>query len=205
MPPRISAVICTYNRYDVLVKALESLKRQTLPRNQYQIIVVDNSPDHRLAEEMKEKYESLPLIKYLVEKTPGLSNARNVASRICGTKYIAYLDDDAIASPGWLDNILKGFDLFGDEAEILGGRVDPLWEIERPSWLDDSLLGYVSVVDWGGELRIAKESEWFAGANISFKTQAILRNDGFDTNLGRKGSGSVLLSNEEISLLNKIK
>lgn len=202
---KIAAVICTYNRYDVLPKAIESLKKQTLTQEDYRVIVIDNSPDFEYAEQKKLKYQEPPFIEYIIEKIPGLSNARNVGARICGTDYIAYMDDDAIASPVWLENILAAFELFGEEAAVVGGRVDPLWEEARPSWLDDSLLSYLSVVNWGGETRIAKPNEWFAGTNISFRTDEILRHGGFDVSLGRTGGGSVLLSNEEIELLDKIK
>ncbi|MGL5938807.1 MAG: glycosyltransferase [Waterburya sp.] len=205
MNPLITATICTYNRYDVLSKAIKSLEEQSLTKDKYKIIVVDNSPDIEYAEIIKQKYHNPPFLEYIVEKIPGLSNARNVAAMMCGTKFISYMDDDAIASAMWLEYILAGFDRFGENAAVLGGRVDPLWESERPSWLNDDLLCYVSVINWGGENRIAKEHEWFAGTNISFRTKEILDNGGFDLDLGRNGSGSVLLSNEETHLLEKIR
>lgn len=80
-----------------------------------------------------------------------------------------------------------------------------MWEIERPTWLSDDLKGHVSVVDWGGELRVAEESEWFAGANISFRRDLLLASGGFSTTLGRIGNGNALMSNEEIEVLNYIK
>jgi glycosyltransferase involved in cell wall biosynthesis len=202
---KIAAVVCTYQRYDVLPKAIESLKKQTLSSEDYRIIIIDNSPDWEYAEKKKLEYQEPPFIEYVIEKIPGLSNARNVGARICGTDYIAYMDDDAIASPSWLENIIQAFELFGDEAAVVGGRVDPLWEEARPSWLDDSLLCYLSVVNWGGETRIAGKKEWFAGTNIAFRTDEILNHGGFDVSLGRTGGSSVLLSNEEINLLDKIK
>ncbi|WP_051319896.1 MULTISPECIES: glycosyltransferase [Planktothrix] len=202
---KISAVICTYNRYDLLEKAIHSLKQQTLNSDLYRILVIDNSPDLEYAEQVKQHYDSQPFLEYVIEPKPGLSNARNVAAHLCNTEFIAYMDDDAIADPNWLEHILVAFQLFGQEAAVVGGSVEPLWPEERPSWLDDSLLGYVSVVDWGGETRIAKPREWFAGTNIAFRTEEILNRGGFDVTLGRTGGGAVLLSNEETHLLEQIK
>jgi glycosyltransferase involved in cell wall biosynthesis len=202
---RIAATICTYNRYDVLAKAVESVRRQTLAKDQYKILIIDNSPNYETAKQMQSEYHDPPFLIYHIERIPGLSNARNVAAKLCETEFIAYLDDDAIASPQWLEKIVEGFDQFGKDAAVLGGRVDPMWEIERPSWLDETLLSYVSVVNWGGEIRVAKPDEWFAGANISFRTQDVLENGGFDVSLGRIGGGSALMSNEEIHLLDQIK
>lgn len=202
---RISVTICTYNRYDCLAKAIESVQNQTFSQEKYKILIIDNSPDYEYAQKIQEKYHNPPFLIYHIERIPGLSNARNVAAKLCETEFITYIDDDAIASPEWLEKIVEGFDSFGTDAAVLGGRVDPIWEIERPAWLDDTLVSYVSVVNWGGEIRVAKPDEWFAGANISFRTQDVLENGGFDVSLGRTGGGTSLMSNEEIQLLNKIK
>jgi glycosyltransferase involved in cell wall biosynthesis len=203
--PRITISICTYDRYDLLPKAIESAVRQTLPQDQFRIIVVDNSPDHDKARAFGKRFKSIGNLTYLVEETPGLSNARNVSARECGTEFISFMDDDAIATATWLEKILGAFDTFGKEAMIVGGRVDPIWGAPRPPWLHDAMLSNVSVVDWGGDTRIAAPDEWFAGTNISFLTQAILDYGGFATNLGRIGSGASLLSNEELHLLERIR
>lgn len=204
MAEKISAVICTYNRYDVLVKAIDSVLTQSLDRKLWKLYIIDNSPDQEQAAKWQEKYKKTPNMHYHLEPIPGLSNARNVAAKICGTKYISFLDDDAIASTSWLEKVLEAFEKYGDDAGIVGGRVDPMWAKPRPSWLGDKLLGHVSVVNWGGALRIAGESEWFAGANISFVTDLINKFGGFSTSLGRIGSGNSLLSNEESDLVHKI-
>ncbi len=201
---KISAVICTYNRYDVLHKAIASLEAQTLPKQDYEILVIDNSPDFEAGQKVKEHYEENENLSYIIEKTPGLSNARNVAANAAEGEFVAFMDDDAIASSGWLEKILEAAEQF-ESADVIGGRIDPLWEEERPSWLGDELLGNVSVVNWGGRCRIANEEEWFAGANITFRKETLLKHGGFQTNLGRKGSGAVLLSNEESALIEKIK
>ncbi len=202
MTPRITLCICTYQRYDVLPKALDSAKQQSLDHALYRIMVIDNSPDHDQAEQFGSAYHQPPFLDYRIETTAGLSNARNVGARHCGTEFIAFMDDDAIASPQWLEKLVQAFDQFGHNAVVAGGRVDPLWEIPRPVWLHDWLLGFVSVVNWGGSLRSAASNEWLAGTNIAFRTQPLLDFGGFDCKLGRTGDGGTLLSNEEIVMLN---
>jgi glycosyltransferase involved in cell wall biosynthesis len=202
---RIAAAICTYDRYDLLPKAVESAVRQTLPAESYRILVIDNSPDHDRAHRFSKEFETVPNLTYIVEETPGLSNARNVAVRVCDTDFIAFMDDDAVASAQWLAEILDAFAGFGSSAMVVGGRVEPIWGGPRPPWLHDSLLANLSVVDYGEEVRPIERSEWFAGTNIAFRTSAVLDNGGFATNLGRIGSGATLLSNEEIQLLDLIR
>lgn len=201
----ITAAICTYDRYDVLPKAIESLVRQSLPPEQYRILVIDNSPDHERARVFGKRFETLPHLTYLIEDTPGLSNARNVSARLCGTPIVAFMDDDAVASETWLEEVLRAFRAFGPATMVVGGRVDPLWGASRPPWVHDAMLGNLSVVNWGGSTRLAKPDEWFAGTNISFRTSAVVEYGGFATNLGRTGSGAALLSNEELHLLERIR
>ena len=197
----ITAVICTYNRYDLLKKAVDSLALQSLPRDAYEIVIVDNSPDLLRAEAERDQYEHRRGVTYIIERTPGLSNARNVALRSCRSPYISYLDDDAIAAPNWLEMVIEAFKAFPGQAGVVGGRINPIWAAPRPSWLADSLLGCLTVVNWGGVLRIASPSEWVAGANISFLVEPLRDIGGFPVNLGRIGSGNILLSNEEIQVL----
>lgn len=203
--PNFTISICTYDRYDVLPKAIESALRQSMPQDEYDVFVVDNSPDHKKATTFGKKFSDIPNLKYVVEKTPGLSHARNLSADLTKSRFIAFMDDDAVASPNWLSEILAAFDSFGESAMIVGGRVDPLWGAPRPPWLHDSMLGNLSVVNWGGEAREALPGEWFAGTNIAFRTSAIVDNGGFSENLGRSGSGSALLSNEELQLVERVR
>lgn len=201
---KITVSICTYERYDVLPKAIESVLNQSLASELFRILVVDNSPDHERAKAYGARFGGASNLRYLVEKTPGLSNARNVSAQACGTEFISFMDDDAIAHPKWLEAILEAFDGFGPSTAVVGGQVNPIWGAPRPPWIHDSLLGNLSVVNWGGSARIAGAEEWFAGTNISFRTQAILSYGGFSTALGRMGSGASLMSNEEKALVARI-
>lgn len=202
---KISAVICTYNRYDVLEKAIKSLQMQTLALSNFEILIIDNSPDFINSKEVKKTYKHIENLKYIIEKTPGLSNARNIAAEHAKSDFVAFMDDDAIATPQWLEKILEAIETFGDEVDVVGGRIDPIWGKPRPEWLGDELLGHVSVVNWGGSCRAAAKDEWFAGANITFRVKALQKHGGFAINLGRKGGGATLLSNEESDLINKIR
>lgn len=201
----ISAVICTYDRYDLLPKAIASLTQQGLPADAFEIVVVDNSPDHEQAARFAERYRATKNLKWIVEKRPGLSNARNVGANEAAAPIITFMDDDAIAAPSWLQSLVSAFEHFGDRAQAAGGRVAPIWGAPRPSWLHDDLLGYVSVVDWGGSPRIAGEKEWVAGTNIAFRVDALQSAGGFSVALGRNKAGHALLSNDEIEVIERIR
>ena len=202
--PRITAAICTYNRYDTLTKAVASLTSQALPAEDFDILVIDNSPDHALSRAMAQDYSAISNLQWVTEKTPGLSNARNVATRLARTPLIAFMDDDAVASSSWLEAMISAFSSFGERAHVVGGRVDPLWEVPQPEWLPDSLLGNVSVVNWGGIARFAASGEWVAGTNIAFRVDALKAVGGFSDHLGRKRGGQALLSNDESDVIERM-
>ena len=98
----------------------------------------------------RKRFEALPNLTYLIEETPGLSNARNVSARLCGTPFISFMDDDAVAGETWLEEVVRAFQVFGPATMVVGGRVDPLWGASRPPWVHDAMLGNLSVVNARG-------------------------------------------------------
>jgi len=114
---------------------------------------------------------------------------------------VAYLDDDAIAPPDWLERILASFDSIAPRPACVCGPVEPIWGAERPHWLDEDLGRYYSI------LTRSEGAGWlldgyFCGANMAFRRNVLERLDGFDTGLGRKGRA--LLSNEEVFLQRRL-
>lgn len=204
-PRRITAAICTYERYDLLPGAIDSALAQSLPAGSFEVIVVDNSPDAARSAQEAARFADRPNLAWYHESRPGLSNARNVAARHAAAPLIAYLDDDARADPVWLENIAGCFDAFGDPVKVVGGRIRPWWGAPRPDWLPDSMLGDITVVDLGPERRLLKDGEWVAGANIAFRIAALRDAGWFDTSLGRTGGGASLLSAEETAVTDRIR
>jgi glycosyltransferase involved in cell wall biosynthesis len=88
--PRISVIIPTYNRADLLKKALQSVLDQTF--HSYEIIVVDDgsTDDTR---DVVAAFAS-PKIRYFRQENKGRSNARNLALAEARGEYIAFLDSD---------------------------------------------------------------------------------------------------------------
>ncbi|CAH2601900.1 Glycosyltransferase [Rhodovastum atsumiense] len=203
--PRLSVVVCTYNRYDVLPDALDSLLRQQCPAGFLEIVVVDNSADQAAAGQFGERYAGEPGLRYLLEPVPGLSNARNRGLEEARADLVAFIDDDAIAAPDWAVQMVRAFDSIGSDIAVIGGRVRPRWVTPRPAWLPDTLLGYLSIVDWGGRLRELGEREWLAGCNLAFRRGPVMSVGGFNRQLGRTGEGLSLMSNEETAVIDRLR
>lgn len=201
MAVRVSTIICTHNRANYLQKAIQSLIEQTLPKDQHEIIVVDNGSTDNTKQIVKDLIKTNNLkttssnLKYIYEPLLGLSRARNTGWQASRGEYIAFLDDDAVAAPDWAQRIIEEFESFTPTLGAIGGKVEPLWESERPEWLSDGLLPQLSVLDWGPQTIILNEEQWFVGANMSFPRKILEKTNGFSTMLGRKESN--LLSMEE--------
>lgn len=195
MSIRISAIICTLNRAAYLEKAIQSLVHQTLPKEQYEVIVVDNgSTDDTKA--VVEGFEHFGNLRYIQEPIIGLSQARNTGWQKAKGEYIAYLDDDAIACKDWLRRILHAFDTAQPRPGSVGGKVIPLWEVERPAWLPPEMENTFAIVDWGDKSKfLTEEHEHNVGCNVAYPLKILQECGGFNTNLGRKGTN--LLSNDE--------
>src|SRR6185437_2284400 len=194
---RISAIICTYKRADYLRTALRSLCKQTLARDQYEIIVVDNAGEAAAAKVVEELRNENLDVRYVIEREVGLSHARNRGLNEARGSYIAYLDDDARADERWLATLTQLFDQ--TQAAAIGGRVWLDWHGEKPVWVGDEQLSLFTFVDHGEESHILRKGEYVVGANIAFRVDRLKKVGGFDAKLGRQGA--VLLSGEEAQVI----
>jgi GT2 family glycosyltransferase len=119
-------------------------------------------------------------------------------------RIVAFIDDDARASLCWAGALIAAHAAFAGRAGIVGGRVVPRWQGEKPAWLGPKLHGYLSLLDLGGERRKLPEGASLVGCNLSFDRTALIAAGGFATNLGRIGPQTTLLSNEEIEICGRL-
>lgn len=199
-PPHISAIICTHNRDDYLGAAIDSLLVQDF--SDYEVIVVDNaSTDTTRA--VVEARSSHPHLHYVHEEKLGLSVARNAGAKAARGQILAYLDDDAEASVGWLSALARIYEA-DEKVAIAGGKVTLIWPPGRtaPRWLSTNLSGSLGAYDLGDEIvYITQPGLTPRGLNYSIRADFLERIGGFDPNLGRVGKN--LLSNEELYMTEK--
>jgi glycosyltransferase involved in cell wall biosynthesis len=202
MNPQISVVICTLNRDYYLKSALQSLVDQTLSCENFEILVIDNGSVDKTKEVATQEFSFLGNIFYIYEPQTGLNYARNTGLKNSRGKYIAYLDDDAIASPQWLENILNIFQNSAPNVACIGGKIDPLWESDRPEWLSDNLLGYLAILDISPISTILSKGQFLYGVNFAFDKNILQSIGGFEAGLDRQGKN--LLSNGDIMVQKRI-
>lgn len=143
-----SVILCTYNRRSLVLSTLASLRRQTLPYDQFEVLVVDNGSSDGTRQTIyryinaRANQRRLPAdtwrVRYLLEPRNGLAHARNRALQAASGKIAVFLDDDALADPHLLEHLMVAYQ--ETSADAIGGRVDLRWEAPRPYWFTDDLL-----------------------------------------------------------------
>lgn len=200
-PPKIAAVICTHNRDNYLGAAIDSVLNQD-ECDRYEVVVVDNgSTDTTKA--VVEARLSHPRLRYVWEPVLGLSVARNTGAQQTHAPLIAYLDDDAVASPTWLRQLCTAFDR-NEKLAIAGGQVTLIWSpgTHQPPWLSDGMAGCLGLYNLGDEeVSIVEPGLTPRGLNYCIRRDFLNQIGGFDINLGRVGKK--LLSNEELYMTEK--
>ncbi len=191
----ISAIICTHNRDRYLGAAIDSLLAQDWP--DFEVIVVDNASTDSTRTLVEARLTD-PRLKYIYESTLGLSTARNRGFLESSGDIIAYLDDDAVAEPYWLRQLIMAYQT-QERLAIAGGRVTLLWPEAQPQprWISEAMLSCLGAYDLGPEvINIEQPSLTPRGLNYSLRRSFLEAVGGFDAQFGRVGNN--LLSNEEL-------
>ena len=104
---QFTIIVPTKNRCDALVKLLDSLKKlRHLQRIQPEIIIGDNDSSDSTWEELQRESRNFPIeLRSMKVTTPGKSAVMNEAIRAARGQILAFLDDDVIVDPGWLQAI----------------------------------------------------------------------------------------------------
>jgi len=198
--PEVSVIVCTHNRAALLRRMLTSFYAQPeLPRLSFELFVVDNHSTDDTKTVLKE-FEDFPYCHMLYEHEVGLSSARNRAMMEARGRFVAFLDDDVLVSPHWMQALLDAYT--ETTADAVGGRAVLLLEDKPPAWMGPEFRRCLSEVDLGDERIEECEPGRLYALNVSFRRQLLERAGGFDTKLGRKGTS--LYAGEERALLRQL-
>ena len=131
-PPGLSVVVATHNRARRLDALLTSLRMQSLPSDQFEVIVVDDGSTDRtravLERAVASNHLSLHVIALPTAKGP--ARARDLGWRAAAGSVIAFTDDDCEAAQRWLEAGLRSIGT--DQHRVVQGRTEPLPnELER--------------------------------------------------------------------------
>ncbi|MDA0636728.1 glycosyltransferase family 2 protein [Nonomuraea sp. MCN248] len=179
-----SVVICVYteDRWEDIRQAVESVERQTRPPHEL-ILVVDHNPDLHL--KLKRAYPDATVVENSHEQ--GLSGGKNTGVAAAGGEIVAFLDDDAVADPGWLEALEEGFQ---DPGVVgVGGRTEPIWASgRRPRWFPHEFDWTVGCT-YRGMPEVKAPIRNVMGGNAAFLRDAVSEVGGFHSGIGRSVQG----------------
>lgn len=170
--PRVAVIVATRNRADALRDCLTHLAAQTLPRDDFEVIVVDDGGDTPL-DDLAAAFGSQMNVRVLRQRSQGPAAARNTGIAATRGPVLAFTDDDCRPARDWLERLLPHFNAGRDL--MIGGRVsnalyDNVYSATSQLIHD---LAYEHHNNGGG-------ASFFATNNMAATTAALVRIGGFD-------------------------
>lgn len=192
-PTAISVVICTCHddRLDRLLDAVDSVRNQSAPAHEIIVVVDHNEP---LRTRIAETRADVTVISNRRRK--GLSGARNTGVLAASSDIVAFLDDDALASPLWLASLQEAYN--SQFTLGAGGPIRPDWPSERPAWWPEE-FDWVVGCSYQGEQITDGSTENLIGCNMSYRRKALVLAGLFDEDLGRSGGNAAGCEETELA------
>lgn len=198
----VTVVICTYNRCDLLARALESLQHQETADVSYEILVVDNNSTDETRAITQRVMDATPgRFRYIFEPKQGLSFARNAGIGKARAHIIAFTDDDVRVSSNWVSRIKAGF-AAEPSVDFLGGKVLPNWDEAPPAWLTRAHWTPLALLDYGDQPFYVDANRPISliGANCAFRRRAFDQVGLFRADFQRVKNGVGSLEDHELLL-----
>jgi len=193
----VTVVIPTCGGGSHLRSVLQGLTRQT--NRDFDVIVVDNNV---LGQFNRPSIRCGNLSAAIVhEPRNGLTYARNTGVTHAAGSYVAFLDDDAVPSATWLQNLLEGMRRYGSAAA--GGSVDLELSCEPPSWFGVKERALLSELLYSGnDIPVLAEDMYIVGANMCITRHAFDKVGLFSSGFGRTARS--LRSSEELEFTRRL-
>lgn len=195
---RVSVIICAYtaDRWLELLAAVESVRQQTAPPDEI-VVVIDHNPAL-----LAQARAHLPQAIVIENHQPrGLSGARNSGLAIARGDIIAFMDEDAIAAPDWLAQLISHY----ADPNVLGvgGAIEPVWGpaglADQPKWFPDEFAWVVGCT-YRGLPETTRRVRNLIGCNMSLRRAVFQQIGGFRSGIGRVGKQPVGCEETELCI-----
>ncbi|MFD1685873.1 glucosyl-dolichyl phosphate glucuronosyltransferase [Halobellus litoreus] len=192
---KVSVVICSYtlDSYEHFEEAVESVLNQTY--DDVELVLVSDG-NEAVYERLREDYgDRDDVVVTMTDENVGISAARNHGIEHASGDVVAQIDDDAIADPEWVEELVGVYE--ETDAVAVGGKMTAAWVAGKPSFLPEEFYWLIGVThrgfaDPGEEVRNT------FGSNISFRREVIEELGGFDPHVGRKGDAEIQAHESEL-------
>ncbi|PHQ39382.1 glycosyl transferase family A [Halorubrum persicum] len=194
---KVSVVVCAYSmeRYDDVCEAVESVLAQTHEDIEI-ILIIDGN--EALFERLQSEFGNQEAVTLRCnEENKGLSYSRTQGVEQANGSVIAFLDDDAIAEPNWIEELVRGYE--ETDAIAVGGLMVPEWVAGRPDFLPEEFYWLIGA-NYEPRLEAWAEVRNTLGSNMSFRREVFEEVGGFDEQVGLKGDNQIQAEETELAM-----
>lgn len=157
---KISVQICSYNRKTLLKEAVSCLFDQTLPKDQYEVIVVDDGSTDGTADMIAALKSPINLV-FIRQEKEGLAAGRNKGIRKAQGEIILFIDDDVLADRRLLEEHVYSHERYPNS--VIKGWVNHVDFLARPQTPKWTLRDYSRAFFWTSNVSVAKHDLVNAG------------------------------------------
>ncbi|WP_293152335.1 MULTISPECIES: glycosyltransferase [unclassified Microcoleus] len=168
-----SIIVPTYNRPEQLAQCLQSFVELEYPRDQFQVIVVNDSTEISVETTISPFQNGLNLT-LLTQPNSGPATARNTGAFAAEGKFLVFTDDDCTVAADWLQNLEKRFRETPDC--LIGGRTVNALPDNIYSTASQQLIDYL----YSYYNAIGDRAQFFTSNNFALPAEAFEKIGGFD-------------------------
>jgi glycosyltransferase involved in cell wall biosynthesis len=173
----ITVIISVYNRKEKLRLALDELLDQTLERNLFNVLVVDNNSIDN-PEDVVNSFLPEMNIQYINEDRQGLGFVRDIGYKVAQSDYVVFIDDDAFPERNYLEIIYHI--ILNEEPDCICGPIFPYYDSPKPKWFKDSY----EVRQYSTKKGYLKPLDVWSGSNMTWKKEVLNKLGGFNVQMG---------------------
>jgi glycosyltransferase involved in cell wall biosynthesis len=164
--PILSIIIPTHNSESTIKRCLDSLSSQSIPREQFEIIVVDDGSKDKTVQIAKECMAN----SIIVTDPCFQGRARNIGAKNAKGDFLAFIDSDCKAKEGWIESIISEL----KKNDAVTGPIENGNSHSNVAWVE-------YLIEFGGwdEHRPRSQVRFLPGCNQAYKKSAFEKTGGF--------------------------
>ena len=184
LKPSVTVIIITRNRPKILIDCLEHIAKQSYA--DFETVVVDSSNNY----ETRDLLAQWLTVRYISiwDGRNNMPAARNLGISRAHGEIVAFIDDDCMVYPDWLEYIVSGYSIDGKIGGVGGSIIDERFTDAQFNEVGSVFSDGTVVHNFLKEFHEHLSVEWLGGGNMSFRRSILNTLGGFDEKFGGNNS-----------------